>query len=272
MLSERGLLECRTAFQGRGIRLLDQEPVRALKIDTKELAARAAAEQWKLRRMIDYCYHKERGCLRRFILNYFGDRKHLANCGTCSFCAPEREGARKDAKVASAGTLAVGRPPASKMAEATKIDQFIIEQAPAGRELREELRKRAEAARAQAKDVEKQPSQHSAARALNEAERLTVVKVLSCVARLKNRFGKGTVAAVLRGSTSRQVLEHDLDKLSTYGLLRTMTQDEITLFIKALIQADCISVDRGAYPTVGLTDFGREVMLGRAQVMLELPY
>ncbi|HJQ69465.1 MAG TPA: RecQ family ATP-dependent DNA helicase [Blastocatellia bacterium] len=274
-LAERGLIDCRTAFQGRGIRLLDEEPARALRIDTKELAARAAAEQWKLRRMIDYCYHKERGCLRRFILNYFGDRKHLANCGTCSYCAPDADsaiaGARTDAKVAS-GTLTVGRSaPASKMAEATQIDRFIIEQAPTGRELRSDLRKKAEAARATSKSEAREVATPAAARALSEGEALVVVKILSCVARLKSRFGKGTVAAVLRGSTAKQVLDHDLDKLSTYGLLREMTQDEITLFIKALIQADCISVDKGAYPTVSLTDFGREVMLGRAEVMLEMP-
>ncbi|HEX8185165.1 MAG TPA: ATP-dependent DNA helicase RecQ, partial [Blastocatellia bacterium] len=83
-LSTRGLIACHTAFQGRGIRLLDERPARALRIDTKEIAARAAAEQWKLRRMIDYCYHKS--CLRRFLLNYFGDRKHLGMCGTCSVC------------------------------------------------------------------------------------------------------------------------------------------------------------------------------------------
>ena len=285
-LADRGLLDCRTAFQGRGIRLLDEEPVRALRIDTKELAARAAAEQWKLRRMIDYCYHRERGCLRRFILNYFGDRKHLANCGTCSYCAPEADseiaGGKADARVAP-GTLTIGRAAsASKMAEATQMDRFIIEQAPAGSELRSDLRKKAEAARATvntgAKEGASTSGAHSSgahssgARALNAEEAVVVVKILSCVARLKNRFGKGTVAAVLRGSTSKQVLEHDLDKVSTYGLLRQMTQDEITLFIKALIQADCINVDKGAYPTVGLTDFGREVMMGRAEARLELPY
>jgi hypothetical protein len=38
-----------------------------------------------------------------------------------------------------------------------------------------------------------------------------------------------------------------------------------------LIQAGCIAVERGAYPTVSLTEYGREVMLGRAEVKLELP-
>ena len=79
------------------------------------------------------------------------------------------------------------------------------------------------------------------------------------------------MAAVLKGSKSKQVLESNLDKLSTYGLLKEMSQDEITTFIKALIQADCIQVQEGAYPTVGLTDFGREVMLGQQEVRLDLP-
>jgi ATP-dependent DNA helicase RecQ len=105
----------------------------------------------------------------------------------------------------------------------------------------------------------------------NAAETIVVRKVLSCVARLNGRFGKGTVAAVLRGSSSKPVIEHHLERLSTYGLLRDMTQVDITAYVKALIQAGCIDVGRGQYPTVSLTDFGREVMLARAEVMLELP-
>jgi ATP-dependent DNA helicase RecQ len=106
---------------------------------------------------------------------------------------------------------------------------------------------------------------------LNDAETLVVRKILSCVARLNGRFGKGTVAAVLRGSSSRQVIEHRLDQFSTYGLLKEMTQDEITAYLKALIQSGCVSVGKGQYPTVSLTDFGREVMLSKAEVMLALP-
>jgi ATP-dependent DNA helicase RecQ len=94
---------------------------------------------------------------------------------------------------------------------------------------------------------------------------------LSCVARLNGRFGKGTVAAVLAGSRSRKVTEHHLDELSTYGLLKEMTQDDITAYVKALIQARCIAVGRAQYPTVSLTDFGREVMASREEVMLDLP-
>jgi ATP-dependent DNA helicase RecQ len=275
-LAARNLIASHNAYLGRGIRLLDERPARALRIDTRELAARAAAEQWKLRRMVDFCYHK--GCLRRFVLNYFGDRKHLDKCGTCSNCAPESasllkaEQAKAGSSSATSGTLTIGRAAAqSKMAGATALDRFIIDQAPTGEELRAELRRKAERLDAVGQNVSGGNAQAaSVARALSDEEVIVVKKVLSCVARLKGRFGKGAVAAVLRGSRSKQVVENDLDKLSTYGLLSGMTQEDITMFIKALIQADCIAVRQGAYPTVDLTEFGREVMLGRASVQLEL--
>ena len=260
--------------------MLDESPARALRIDTKDLAARAAAEQWKLRKMIDYCYHKS--CLRRFILNYFGDRKHLGSCGTCSVCAPDEADyldTAKAKKKSSAGTLSVGRGAgrnAPKMGDATELEHFIIDNAPAGETLRADLKNRAERKRALSQAESKNEIQASRQRPINEAELIVVKKILSCIARIekefgKNKFGKGTVAAVLRGSTSKQVRDSQLDKLSTYGLLRDMVQDEITAYIKALIQAGCIAVQQGMYPTVSLTDFGRDVMTSRAEVTLELP-
>ncbi|HKP87720.1 MAG TPA: ATP-dependent DNA helicase RecQ [Blastocatellia bacterium] len=277
-LAERGLITFHNAYQGRGIRLLDERPARALRIDTKELAARAAAEQWKLRKVIDYCYHK--GCLRRFILNYFGDRKHLGNCGTCSVCAPEASnylGESRAEKKQAAGTLSVGSAARStKLKDATELEHFIIDNAPAGDDLRANLKGRAERRRALSQAESRSEPQRSRARPLNEAQTVVVKKVLSCIARIekefgKNKFGKGTVAAVLRGSTSKQVRDNNLDRLSTYGLLGDMAQDEITAYIKALIQAGCIATQQGMYPTVSLTDFGRAVMTGRDEVMLELP-
>lgn len=272
-LSARGLISQRNAYLGRGIRLLDETPARVLRIDAKELASRAAAEQWKLRKMIDFAYNKT--CLRRFVLNYFGDRKRIEHCGTCSQCAPDvatQLDSRTRKRLAAAGTLTVASASGSvrpaKLAAATELDQFIIDQALTGEELRADLKRRAEIKRA-FNPVEQAPDP-TGARSLSEAETIVVKKVLSCVARVNGRFGKGTIAAVLRGSSSKQVIEHHLDQLSTYGLLRGMRQDEITAYTKALIEAGCIAVGRGAYPTVTLTDYGRQVMTGRAEAMLEL--
>ena len=88
---------------------------------------------------------------------------------------------------------------------------------------------------------------------------------------MRGKFGKGAVAAVLKGSKSKQVVENNLHQLSTYGLLSELSQDDITDYIKALIEADCIGVGQSAYPTVSLTELGREVMTGAHEVKLNLP-
>jgi ATP-dependent DNA helicase RecQ len=269
-LSSRGVISFRNAYQGRGIKLLDNPPAKALQIDTKELAARAAAEQLKLRRMLDYCYHKT--CLRRFILGYFGDRKRIERCDSCSNCAPSASNfpgpAQARTSRAGAGVMSIAAS-APGLRPATEMDTLIIDNAPTGDELRRELRKRAALNRA----VTEAPSEPEPlrGRSLNAAEIVVVRKILSCVARMNGRFGKGTVAAVLRGSKSSQVAEHKLERLSTYGLLRDMTQDDIGLYVKALMQAGCIAAGKGLYPTVSLTDFGREVMAARVEVLLDLP-
>ncbi len=107
-------------------------------------------------------------------------------------------------------------------------------------------------------------------RALTDAEHLIVRKILSCVARMEGRFGKGTVANVLRGSQAKAVLHHQLEQLSTYGLLRDQSQDDLTRFINSLIVAGCIVQTSSVYPTVSLTPLGKEVMQDKRRVELDL--
>jgi uncharacterized protein YpbB len=102
-------------------------------------------------------------------------------------------------------------------------------------------------------------------------EMLTVRKVLACAARMGGRFGKGLLASVLRGSRSAKLSQMGLDQLSTYGILAGMTQDEILLYVDALVAAGCLHVTGGAYPTVSLTTLGSDVMRERAAVRLALP-
>nr|MBA2503015.1 RecQ family ATP-dependent DNA helicase [Pyrinomonadaceae bacterium] len=83
-LVEANIITYKAARRTRGLRLLDDAPVSRLRIRPQELARRAALEQRKLREMISFCYVEN--CYRAFILDYFGDRSHAANCGTCSNC------------------------------------------------------------------------------------------------------------------------------------------------------------------------------------------
>ncbi|HEX5706420.1 MAG TPA: RecQ family ATP-dependent DNA helicase [Pyrinomonadaceae bacterium] len=167
------------------------------------------------------------------------------------------------------------RPP---VALASALDRFIMKNVPVGLDLEEEL-KESRSRRRKASDAESRgaarlaPDEESAAepRELSADEALRARKVLACAARMQGRFGKGLLAATLRGSRSAKVTQGGLDRLSTYGILSDMTQDELMLYIDALVEADCLSVAEGVYPTVSLTDLGGEVMRERASVELSLP-
>ena len=77
----------RGAQQGRSILMLDSAPVAQLRVDPRDVSRRGELERRKLRAMIDFCYTDY--CYRAHILNYFGDRHHTRECGTCGNCQPK---------------------------------------------------------------------------------------------------------------------------------------------------------------------------------------
>jgi superfamily II DNA helicase RecQ len=109
-----------------------------------------------------------------------------------------------------------------------------------------------------------------APRPLTEDETLRVRKILACAARMEGRFGKQLLAATLRGSAARNVMQLHLNELSTYGLLKGMRQEELLAYIEALVTAGCLRVSPGEYPTVSLTQMGERVMREQEQVALAL--
>jgi ATP-dependent DNA helicase RecQ len=110
-----------------------------------------------------------------------------------------------------------------------------------------------------------------APRTLTGDELLRVRKILACAKRMNGRFGKKMLGLTLRGSVAKQVLTAQLNQLSTYGLLKDMAQEELQLYIDALINARCLRVKGGAYPTISTTELGDRVMREQEQVALALP-
>jgi len=108
-------------------------------------------------------------------------------------------------------------------------------------------------------------------RTLTPEETLVVRKILSCVARMKGRFGRMRVAQVLTGSKVKQIHVLGLDQLSTYGLLSEFTQETVLDWMERLVQAGALIVRGEEYPTVELTPFGREIMHERATLKLSFP-
>ncbi|WP_445683295.1 DNA helicase RecQ [Sporosarcina sp. FSL W7-1349] len=93
-----------------------------------------------------------------------------------------------------------------------------------------------------------------------------VQKVLSCVIRMGQRFGKTMIAQVLKGSANKKVVEFGFDKLTTYGLLKSWSVKDISAFIEFIISENYLGVENGQFPTIYVTDQGKEVLLGNVTV------
>ncbi|MDZ4689181.1 MAG: DNA helicase RecQ, partial [Planctomycetaceae bacterium] len=86
-------------------------------------------------------------------------------------------------------------------------------------------------------------------------------KILSCVVRVKEKFGGQYVAQVLHGSQEARILENGHDKLSTYKLLSEFPLNAIRDWIEQLVAQGCLEKD-GEYRTLGVTPRGRQTLKG----------
>ena len=81
-------------------------------------------------------------------------------------------------------------------------------------------------------------------------------KILSCVARVGQRFGAAHVTNVLRGSDSEQVRSRGHHELSVFGLMRDATIDEVRGYIDQLIAHGLLRQADDEYPVLQLTADG----------------
>jgi len=143
----------------------------------------------KLQAMVDYC-HSPR-CLRKIILEYFGEESILEECGNCSNCNDDRE-----------------------MVDIT----------------------------------------------------LEAQKIFSCIYRMRERFGIGLVAEVLKGSRKAKIRELRFDELSTHGIMHEIPLQEIKDRINYLVAESFLELSGGEYPVVRLLPNAVLVIKGEAKV------
>jgi ATP-dependent DNA helicase RecQ len=93
-------------------------------------------------------------------------------------------------------------------------------------------------------------------------------KVLSCVARVEQRFGVEHVVDVLSGASSERVRRLSHEKLSTYGLLKDVPRKTLTNLVYQLVDAGLLERTPGDRPTLKLNALSWEVMRGRRAVTL----
>ncbi len=81
-------------------------------------------------------------------------------------------------------------------------------------------------------------------------------KILSCVARVGQRFGAAHVTNVLRGSETDQVTGRGHHSLSTFGLLRDASVPEVRGYIEQLLGQGLLRQTEDEFPVLALTERG----------------
>lgn len=96
-------------------------------------------------------------------------------------------------------------------------------------------------------------------------------KALSCVYRVGQRFGMGHVIEVLRGSQSQRVRNLGHDRLSTYGIGSSLSQDAWGSLIRQLVHLGYIEQDMGNYSVLRLSPRARPLLRGEEKLVLARP-
>ncbi len=263
-------------FRGRAIRMVDRSrPFAELEIDFEALERRKAQEYEKLNQVIGFALSG--ACRQREILRYFGETD-AQRCGHCDNCrlhsvSPRPMEAGPRAKAADISP----RPQAGEGPGLRAGDISLHPQA-------EELAATSQTTyprhpqpneESDAAVSAEPPDDDSDGQPIDGNVLKTVQIVLSGVARTQARFacGRNLIALMLCGSSSAKVTKLQLNKLSTYGLLKHLKQDDVLLLIEALIVVGCLrQVDLGQFrPVIELTDLGAEVMKGKASLDGSLP-
>lgn len=161
-------------------------------IEKGNSASTRLVEYQKLNDIVDYCNTDK--CLRKYILEYFGEKTDYDNCNNCSNCNSE--------------------------IESTDITTDSK-------------------------------------------------KIMSCIKRMKERFGIGLVTDVLKGSKSSKVKNFKFDTLSTYGIMSDYSKETIKELISFLVAENYINCVGDKYPILTLSSSCNDVLFSDKKVFIK---
>jgi ATP-dependent DNA helicase RecQ len=96
-------------------------------------------------------------------------------------------------------------------------------------------------------------------------------KILSAVYRMKSRYGIKTVIDSLKGGRAEKILRLRLDKLSTYGIMKGVSEQQIRDIINQLVSKEYLEITDSEYPVLRLGKKSKEVLFGNETVMMKTP-
>lgn len=93
-------------------------------------------------------------------------------------------------------------------------------------------------------------------------------KIMSCIARTGQRYGKTVICDVLKGSESEKILKAELNSQSTYGIMKEVTARHIFGTIDFLAEKEYISSDNET-EALKLLPKSRDVLFGRERLVMK---
>ncbi|MBU3978859.1 DNA helicase RecQ [Patescibacteria group bacterium] len=100
---------------------------------------------------------------------------------------------------------------------------------------------------------------------------IIVQKILSCVYRLRQRFGANHITGVLTGSKAQGIVGRNHHLLSTYGIVTDYDRNQLRTFIYELLSQGYLRQSGDQYAILSLTSKSRSVLKGMEKVFLTKP-
>ena len=89
-------------------------------------------------------------------------------------------------------------------------------------------------------------------------------KLLSAVARTGERFGGGHIIDIVKGGDTEKIRERGHDKLPTFGVGKGKPKKHWQQVLNDLLNRGALQQNGGRYPTLSMTESGRDILFGRA--------
>lgn len=98
-------------------------------------------------------------------------------------------------------------------------------------------------------------------------------KIMSCVARTGQRYGKKVICDVLRGSKNERLISAGLSRQSTYGIMADCPEKRLRDIIDHLCESGYMTAQGDEYPILKLAPKSHGVLTGQEtlRMMLEIP-
>ena len=91
-------------------------------------------------------------------------------------------------------------------------------------------------------------------------------KILSCIIRMKERFGVSHLVSVLRGENTEKVKKRGHDRLTTFGIMEDESEEKIRHILRFLLQQGYVNSVGDRYPVLETTAKAKEVLGGQVKI------